>query len=490
MNLRGKTLITLSSAFIIIIFILLIFSSGIFLKSYQDLETNQVQETVRLVNTNVNNEITNLNSIVRDWGPWDEEYAFADGNNTGFVELNLVEETYKTLRLNFIVITDKDGEILYARGFDLETNEFTIPPPGLIHELTNTSSPLLTVDENRQYSGFLNSPEGPVIVSSHPILHSDYTGPQAGIVFMGRNLDAYEINKLAMNTVPSLEIVPFDKSSVSSSDSAVLHQAPGSSVLVIPRDDQNIEGSVLLKDVFGEDALILRLQVSRDIFQQGKNTLLAFILILGLVAMIIGIVVILIIDRFVLSRLTTLSQEVNQIGNRGDISSSVTIEGDDEITHLADAMNKTLRKLEAAQSTLQKSEERYRSLVETSPVGIIMSTLNGDITFCNERTSSFLGFESVNDLIGKNLLDLIPPGDRDYGLQLIRETLNSGHVWNVEFTALKLDGTPFKLELNASVIKNSGGQPESIIIVTQDVTKRVENEAAIKKSEIYYLYNF
>ena len=200
---------------------------------------------------------------------------------------------------------------------------------------------------------------------------------------------------------------------------------------------------VLLKDVFGEDALILRLQVSRDIFQQGKNTLLAFILILGLVAMIIGIVVILIIDRFVLSRLTTLSQEVNQIGNRGDISSSVTIEGDDEITHLADAMNKTLRKLEAAQSTLQKSEERYRSLVETSPVGIIVSTLNGDITFCNERTSSFLGFESVNDLIGKNLLDLIPPGDRDYGLQLFRETLNSGHVWNVEFTALKLDGTPF-----------------------------------------------
>ena len=105
MNLRGKTLITLSPAFIIIIFILLIFSSGIFLKSYQDLETNQVQETVRLVNTNVNNEITNLNSIVRDWGPWDEEYAFADGNNTGFVRLNLVEETYKTLMLNFIVIT-------------------------------------------------------------------------------------------------------------------------------------------------------------------------------------------------------------------------------------------------------------------------------------------------------------------------------------------------------------------------------------------------
>ena len=36
------------------------------------------------------------------------------------------------------------------------------------------------------------------------------------------------------------------------------------------------------------------------------------------------------------------------------------------------------------------------------------------------------------------------------------------------------------------MIKNSGGQPESIIIVTQDVTKRVENEAAIKRSETYY----
>lgn len=486
MNLRGKTLITLSLAFIIIIFVLLLFSSGIFIKSYQDLETNQVKETVRLVNTNVNNEITNLNSIVRDWGPWDEEYAYAAGNNTGFVKLNLVAETFQTLRLNFIAITDKDGNILYARGFNLETNEFTDPPPGLMRELTNKSSLLLAVNENKQYSGFLSAPEGSVILSSHPVLHSDYSGPPAGIVFMGRNLDSYEINKLAMNTVPSLEILPFDPSSVTSSESAVLHEVPGSSVLVVSRNDQTSEGSVLLKDIFGRDALILRLQVPRDIFQQGKNTLLAFILILGLVAMVIGIVVILIIDGFVLSRLTKLSQEVDEIGARGDISSRVIIGGDDEITHLADAMNQTLLKLETAQVTLQKSEEQYRSLVETSPVGIIVTTPDGAITFCNQRTSRFLGYDSVNNIIGKNVLDLIPPADHGYAMQLIREIIESGSVWNVEFTAIKSNGAPFRLEINASIIRNSRGEPESIIIVTQDVTKRVENEAAIKKSEIYY----
>ncbi len=486
MNLRGKTLITLSLAFIIIIFILLIFSSGIFIKSYQDLEANQVRETVHLVNKNVDNEITNLNGIVRDWGPWDELYTYAEGNNTGFVALNLVGETYKTLRLNFIVITDKDGKILYARGFNLETNDFTAPPPGLMNELANKSSLFLAVDENTQYSGFLNSPEVPVILSSYPVMHSDYSGPPAGIVFMGRNLDAYEIDKLAMNTVPSLEIIPFDQSSVSSADSAILHAAPGSSVLVVPDSDQTIEGSVLLRDVFGNDALILRLQVPRDIFQQGKKSLLAFILILGLVAMIIGIVVILIIDRFVLARLTRLSHEVDEIGTRGDISSRVTVEGDDEITHLADAMNKTLLKLESSQSTLQKSEERYRSLVETSPVGIIVTRPDGLITFCNPRTSRFLGYESVNNIIGKNVLDLIPPAEHCYALQWMGEVIESGSIWNVEFSALKSDGTPFKLEINASVIRNSKGEPESIIIVTQDVTKRAENDALIKKSENYY----
>jgi PAS domain S-box-containing protein len=486
MNLRGKTLITLSLAFIIIILILLLFSSGIFLKSYQDLEANQVRETVRLVNTNVDNEITNLNGIVRDWGPWDEEYSFVNGSNTGFVSLNLVGETYKTLRLNFIIITDKNGKILYSGGFNLETNEFTAPPPGLMHELSNKSSQLLEVDENRQYSGFLNAPEGPVIFSSYPVLHSDYSGPPAGIVFMGRNLDPYEINKLAMNTVPTLEILPFDNSSVSSAESAVLHASPGSSVLVVPRNDQEIEGSVLLRDVFGKDALILRLQVPRDIFQQGKNTLLAFILILGLVAMVIGIVVILIIDRFVLARLTTLNQEVDNIGTRGDISSRVTVEGDDEITHLADAMNKTLLKLESAQSSLQKNEEHYRSLVETSPVGIIVTTPDGVITFCNQRTFRFLGYESEKDIVGKNVLDLIPSADHDYALELFKEVMESRSVWNIEFSALKSDGTPFKLEINASITRNSNGEPDSIIIVTQDVTKRVENEEAIKRSEVYY----
>jgi PAS domain S-box-containing protein len=486
MNLRGKTLLTLSLAFIVIIFILLIFSSGIFLKSYQNLETSQVSETVRLVDTNVKNEISNLNSIVQDWGPWDEEYAFAEGNNKGFVKLNLVEETYKTLRLNFIVITDKNGNVLYAQGFNLETNEFTDPPPRLINELANKSSPLLTVDKNKQYSGFLTSPEGSVILASYPILHSDYTGPQEGTVFMGRNLDSYEINKLALSTVPSLEIVPFQNSSVTPDEYAILNAAPGSSVLVVPRNDKIIEGSLLLKDIFGEDALLLRLQAPRDIFQHGKNTLLAFTLILGLVAMIIGIVVIFIIDRFVLSRLTKLSQEVDQIGTRGDISSSVTIDGEDEITHLADALNTTLRKLESAQSTLQKSEERYRSLVETSPVGIIVAFPDGTITYCNERTSMFLGYESVNNLIGKNVLDLIQPDNHGYALQLIQEVIHSGSIWYKEIIALKSDGTPFRLEINASLIRNPAGEPESIIIVTQDVSKRVENEAAIKKSESYY----
>ncbi|MFT9498173.1 MASE3 domain-containing sensor histidine kinase [Anaerosolibacter sp.] len=55
---------------------------------------------------------------------------------------------------------------------------------------------------------------------------------------------------------------------------------------------------------------------------------------------------------------------------------------------------------------LIKSEERYRKLVELSPVGIFVN-INGKVSYSNAVFSSILGFDNPEKMIGKNILDFI-----------------------------------------------------------------------------------
>jgi sensor domain CHASE-containing protein len=118
MNLRQKSLFVLFAVYILLATAIILVSSIIFLGSYEKLESDHMQEVMVLVTNNVNSEIANLNVIVTDWAPWDDTYLFVKGQKSDFVEQNLIDETYSSLRLNFIIITDTEGNIVYGKGFD------------------------------------------------------------------------------------------------------------------------------------------------------------------------------------------------------------------------------------------------------------------------------------------------------------------------------------------------------------------------------------
>ena len=54
-----------------------------------------------------------------------------------------------------------------------------------------------------------------------------------------------------------------------------------------------------------------------------------------------------------------------------------------------------------AQEALQESEEKYRTLVETSPDAVIMADLTGHVTFVSRRLLELHGAESADEFLGK-----------------------------------------------------------------------------------------
>jgi len=57
--------------------------------------------------------------------------------------------------------------------------------------------------------------------------------------------------------------------------------------------------------------------------------------------------------------------------------------------------------LAATTESLRDSEERYRTLVEASPDGIVATDLPGTIVMCNRRAAEIHGYAHAAELVGE-----------------------------------------------------------------------------------------
>ncbi|HEX2122482.1 MAG TPA: PAS domain S-box protein, partial [Thermoanaerobaculia bacterium] len=109
-----------------------------------------------------------------------------------------------------------------------------------------------------------------------------------------------------------------------------------------------------------------------------------------------------------------------------------------------------------AEEALQKSEEKYRVIFDYAPVGIYQSARDGRIVTANAALATMLGYESVDELLQKNLeRDVYADGRQRE--ELIRRFEPYGYANNVELQWLRRDGTPIWVQLNAHAIRSPQG---------------------------------
>jgi len=131
---------------------------------------------------------------------------------------------------------------------------------------------------------------------------------------------------------------------------------------------------------------------------------------------------------------------------------------------------------------LRESEERYRSLVETSPDAITLNDLDSKILMCNQQAVVLLGFESKEEIVGKKSYNFLVPEDRQRAEKEARKALETGCLRAVEYTLVKKDGTLFSAELSMSLIRDADGKPKAFITLTRDITLRKQANERLRRS--------
>ena len=128
----------------------------------------------------------------------------------------------------------------------------------------------------------------------------------------------------------------------------------------------------------------------------------------------------------------------------------------------------------------------YRSIVDTSPDAITVTTVEGKIILCNQQASTLHGLQGADEMIGRSAWDFVAAEDIDRASRDLLRIFSEGPIRNVEYSLLRSDGGRVPVELSASAITDRDGNPRALIGVVRDVSERRTVEEALRRSEEHF----
>jgi|GEM_PF-1530555 len=139
-----------------------------------------------------------------------------------------------------------------------------------------------------------------------------------------------------------------------------------------------------------------------------------------------------------------------------------------------------------ARQAMEKSERKYRELVEEAATIIIRWDIRGDVTFFNEYAQKFFGF-SEEEILGKNVVGTIVPETEFTGRDLahLMEEIrrDPAKFKDNENENIKRDGERVWIAWKNRPIYNDRGELAEIHSVGIDITARKQAEDALRESE-------
>ncbi|MCJ7748353.1 MAG: PAS domain S-box protein, partial [Desulfobacterales bacterium] len=162
----------------------------------------------------------------------------------------------------------------------------------------------------------------------------------------------------------------------------------------------------------------------------------------------------------------------------------VEMEWEEKNAYLASVHDITERK--RAEEALRKSEERYRTILETIEEGYFEVDIGGNFTFFNGSLSRLLGY-SRDEMMGMNNRQYTDKENAQKLYQAFNRVYRTGEpAKGFDWEIIRKDGTKRNIETSVSLIKNSSGQPIGFRGVVRDITERMRTEEALKESEERY----
>ncbi len=344
--------------------------------TFSEVEREEAEEDVTRIALALRREIAALHQSALNWSQYDRTYEFVSNPTTEFAEIDLADVRLRANHIDLLYLCDREGHVVWHSledpdrpGVELRLKMF--PVGGLAR---------LFLDQEQ--NGLLLTENGPMLVSSRPILPTSGEGDARGTLVLGRFLSKVLDDELSKQTAVDFDFWNLeDKTLLPATETAFLDDltsAPGA--VLKETDDGRLLAYRTLEDIKGHPNFLLRANVRRDISRTGATAMRYAVLSMA-GACLIGLLAILgLLQRIVISPISTLTAHAVRVGQEEDFSAKLALDRHDEIGILARELDAMMGKLEQARRDLiQTARAAGMSEIATGilhNVGNVLNSVN------------------------------------------------------------------------------------------------------------------
>lgn len=372
------------------------------LNGFARLESESGQESVRRIKNGLEIEQTQLETIARNYAQSDPTYDFMETRDPAYVREELINDSFKLMRVSFLALYDPSGhQVLYRDFGDWE-------PDG--SDLETVAAPIQAKVLHRPLRGFVDLKGRIMLADYEPILNSRGQGDSRGVLVMGRELDQRTMASLSRSAGFPVWLEPADANPQAS--------APGIS-WTDGVDSARFEGDstlleyVPLRDLSGKTYRFVVGRTERSLYMEGKIQSRYLWGMLMLAGVVYCGALFFFVEEVFIARIASVSSEVAKVTVSGDLSLRLNQEGNDEISTLARTVNSMLATMQKAKAELLEAQESLRFHAEHDALTGVLNrravrdVLRRELARCR-RERNTLGviladvdhFKKVNDHYG------------------------------------------------------------------------------------------
>lgn len=442
------------------------------------LETLETRRNVDVALNALRESVAHLDTTCADWAIWDDTYSFVEDLNDDYIQSNLTRSTFTNLKINLMLFVNPAGKVVFGKSFDLRTG--TELPVLRMAEHLSTEGPLLRHrSTDSRLGGFLLLPEGPMVVASRPILNSQSEGPIRGALIMGFFLDTPAVERLAGSVRLPVSILSLDDPGLPGDLRAAGGSTSGTKGIHVQyAGTEDARGYAIVEDIYGAPCFVVRVDLPRAIYNQARENLWRLEAFAILVSLFLGALIVLAMEKMVLSPLARLVSGVNRVRTTGDLSARLAVRGEDDLSNLGREINRMLEAVEISQRGLRESEARLRRINDNMLDLLCQVDENGIVQYASASHLTVLG-HSPEEITGTAVLDLAHPDDRGCLSAAMQEIAGAGLPQRVEFRCRHAGGHYVWLESVSSPLLDDGGL-SGTIIASRDITERKRTEKELK----------
>lgn len=407
MTLYKRSLVIFGVTLVGLLIVLYFATRLILMDGFSDIERAEAAENSQRALNTINDDIASLAEASRDWARSSDTYALITSGDSQHIGAQLADQSSWTSNgVNAMLFVDASGQIVYQAAYDLNNAIFVPVPVSLANEVSYDAALNNHPEEDCAIFGIVQLPEGPMMVTSVPVVEAGTKGPVGGNLIWGRYLDESEINRIEQITLTEVSLERTDAEDLPADMRAVIDKQEGADVQLL--GNEAISSYSVIDDINGDPALVMRVETPRNINNQARESVIYLVIAIFALGLIFGIGIIALLHRMVVGRLQAISSRVRQAASTGDISIRLDVTGDDELGMLAADINRMFAALELSHKTLGRInlelEERVQEKTERlhQKIEVLQTLTNIDQEIIAAESS-----EAIQDLICHRVAELM-----------------------------------------------------------------------------------